>query len=58
MIYWANDACAFDALRLNDGSNMIGFGCYGRDLVAGIMQDSKYVGNEYENPEYTELLKP
>lgn len=49
-IYWASDACAFDAERLEDGSAMIGFGCYGRDLIADIIQSSKVIGNIFEHP--------
>lgn len=50
-IFWSVEAVAFDAERLEDGSNMIGFGCYGRDLIADIIQSSKYVGNIWQNPE-------
>lgn len=49
-VYFAQDACAFDLLRLNDGSNMIGFGCYTRDIIADLIQSSKLIGNRFENP--------
>lgn len=53
-IFWNADCCCFDALRLEDGSNMMGFGCYTHDIIADIIQSSKYIGNIYQKPE---LLK-
>jgi uncharacterized phage protein (TIGR01671 family) len=53
-VFWNYEAAAWDLERLEDGSNMIGFDCYTRSIVADIIGDSKLIGNIYENPNLIE----